>query len=155
MRDDALLDLAPHLVDLARWLTRSEIVRVRTHTLTPLRAVFEIELAQGRAAIHCAADRVFSERVEIRDGRRRVVARYRRGGLARAVLDRLRPQTESALVSTLTRQLEAFGRWVRDGAETPLASSADGVAVMATLDAVRRSGAASDWCPVTGPEADR
>jgi len=155
MRDDALLDLAPHLIDLTRWLTRGEIARVRTRTLTPLRAVFELELSEGRAFVHCAADRVFSERVEIRDGRRRLVARYRRGGLARAVLDRLKPWTESALVSTMARQLDAFGRWIRHGGDTALATAADGVAVMATIDAVRRSAAAAGWCRIEEPEATR
>lgn len=78
MQDDALLDLAPHLVDLARWLTGSDIVRVRARTLTRQVAVFEIEFAHSAATIRCASHRVFDEHVEAHDAQGRVVARYRR-----------------------------------------------------------------------------
>lgn len=156
MRDDALLDLAPHLVDLACWLTRSYALRVRARTLTLQRAVFEIEFVGHRATVGCASDRVFAERVDARDARRRVVARYRRGGLARAILDRLHPEAAPPLVTTLARQLEAFGRAVRGGDGAPLATATDGLAVMRVLDAVRRSAAAGRiWCAVEEHGRDR
>jgi len=156
MRDDALLDLAPHLVDLARWLTRSDALRVRACTLTRQRADFEIEFISCGATIGCASHRVFAERVEARDARRRVVARYRRGGLPRAILDRLHAPAEPPLVTTLARQLEAFGRAVRGADGAPLATATDGLAVMRVVDAVRRSAAAGGiWCAVEGHGSDR
>ena len=152
MRDDALLDLAPHLVDLARWLCADEAVRVRAATVTPRRAAFEIEFHCHRATVECASDRVFAERVEVRDGRRRPIARYRRGGLARAAIDRIRPWAETPLVVTLTRQLEAFARVIRGGDGAPLATADEGLAVMAVLDAVRRSGLVGGaWVPARVP----
>lgn len=148
MRDDALLDLAPHLVDLARWLIGDDAVRVRARSLSRQRAVFEIEFARHRATVECASDRVFAERVEVRDARRRAVAQYRVGGLARAILDRLQPPTETRLVTTLARQLEAFGRDIRGEDGAPLATAADGLATMCVLDAVRRSAATGGiWIP--------
>jgi predicted dehydrogenase len=156
MRDDALLDLAPHLVDLARWLTRSDALRVRAHRLTWQQAIFEIEFGRHRATVGCASHRVAAERVEARDAQRRVVARYRRGGLARAILDRLHPPAESPLVTTLARQLEAFGRAVRGGDGAPLATASDGLAVMRVLDAVRRSAAAGGgWFAVEDHGSER
>jgi myo-inositol 2-dehydrogenase / D-chiro-inositol 1-dehydrogenase len=147
MQDDALLDLAPHLVDLARWLTGGEARRVCARTLTRQRAVFAIELGDHRATIGCASHRVFAEHVEARDARRRLVARYRCGGFAQAIRDRLLPPAESPLITTLARQLEAFGHAVRGGAGAPLATATDGLAVMCVLDAVRRSAAAGGrWC---------
>jgi predicted dehydrogenase len=148
MRDDALLDLAPHFVDLARWLTGDDAVRVRARTLARQRAVFEIEFTRHRATVACASDRVFAERVEVSDARRRVVARYRVGGLVPAILNRLQPRAEAPLVTTLARQLEAFGRAIRGEDGAPLATAADGLAAMCILDAVRRSAAAGGiWTP--------
>jgi myo-inositol 2-dehydrogenase/D-chiro-inositol 1-dehydrogenase len=156
MRDDALLDLAPHLVDLARWLTTRDAVRVRAHTLTRQRAKFEIDFIGSRATVGCASHRVFAERVEVRDARRGVVGRYRRGGLVRAVLARLQSDGASPLVRTLTRQLEAFGRAIRGGDGGPLATAADGLAVMRVLDAVRRSAATGGrWRAVEDQGDDR
>jgi predicted dehydrogenase len=156
MQDDALLDLAPHLVDLARWLTGSDIVRARTRKLNRQEAMFEIELARSGATIGCASHRVFAERVEARDAERRVVTQYRRGGLVRAIRDRVRPPVEPPLVTTLARQLEAFGRAIQGNEGTPLATATDGLAVMRALDAVRRSAVAGGrWCAVEDMEAYR
>ncbi|MGH3810959.1 MAG: hypothetical protein ACRDUV_00695, partial [Pseudonocardiaceae bacterium] len=52
------------------------------------------------------------------------------------------------LVASLTAQLEAFARAVRGAPEPTLGRAADGLAVMATIDAVRAYGA-GDECPVT------
>jgi predicted dehydrogenase len=149
MRDDALLDLAPHLVDLACWITKRDAVRVRARLLTRQRAVFEVDFVGSRATVGCASHRVFAERVDVKDARRGVVGRYRRGGVLRAVLARLQPAAASPLVTTLTRQLEAFGRTIRGGDGEPLATAADGLVVMQVLDAVRRSAATDGlWCSI-------
>jgi predicted dehydrogenase len=156
MRDDALLDLAPHLVDLAQWLTGSDVRRVRSRVLTRQRAVFVLDLPPSTATVRCASNRMFSESVEARDDAGRVVAGYRQGGLVQALRDRLRPPTEPAMVVTLARQLEAFGRAVRSGNSAPLATATDGVIVMRTLDAVRRSAAkGGPWCAVAAAEPVR
>ena len=49
MHDDALLDLGPHLIDLARWLTESEVRSARTLSLMEQHAEFELE-ADPRAS---------------------------------------------------------------------------------------------------------
>ena len=100
--------------------------------------MFEVDFVESRATVGCASHRVFAERVDVKDARRGVVGRYRRGGLLRAVLARLQPDAVSPLVTTLTRQLEAFGRTIRGGDGEPLATAAEGLAVMRVLDAVRR-----------------
>src|SRR5205823_3097888 len=96
VRDEALLDLGPHAIDLARWLARSPVRRVRAGVLTPKRCELELEFETGRAALSCASDRVFREVVEIRGSS--VVTR---GGLRAAVLSRLRPAGEHVLVESL------------------------------------------------------
>ena len=52
--DDALLDLGPHLVDLARWITGAEVTGVLRAEVTPERAAFDLELGAARARIRCA-----------------------------------------------------------------------------------------------------
>jgi hypothetical protein len=53
---------------------------------------------------------------------------------------RLRPKQENPLVTSLVGQLEAFGRAVGGSLDgLPLATVADGLAVMCAIDAVRRS----------------
>ena len=64
MQDDALLDLGPHLVDLARWLTACEVTSVQTRTLKPDYAEFELELERARATITCSCNRPYRERVD-------------------------------------------------------------------------------------------
>src|SRR5688572_3427936 len=56
MQDDALLDLGPHLIDLARWLTMSEVISVRAGTLTQHYAEFEVALDRGQATIVCCCN---------------------------------------------------------------------------------------------------
>jgi predicted dehydrogenase len=134
--DDALLDLGPHLVDLARWITGAEVTGVLRAEVTPERAAFDLELGAARARIRCAMDRPHHERVEVRhrDGTR--VARHRVGGPVAAVLGRLRPGPHP-LVASLTAELEAFIRTVRGEPDPVLGRAADGVAVMTVLDEVR------------------
>jgi predicted dehydrogenase len=130
-RDEALLDAGVHLIDLACHLSGAAPVAVRRAEASSERAEFELELSRGRARIVCATDRRYRERVEVRD----------RGGklLGRSVLGQVRGRIASLrgapdpLVLSLSRQLAAL----RDGG--PVATAADGAAVMAVVEAVRRS----------------
>lgn len=140
MQDDALLDVGPHLIDLSRWLTGGEVEFARALSLGEHRAEFELMLERGRATVLCADDRYYRERIVIRDSRGHLKGSYQRGGLFWGLAARLRPKGEIPLVKLFVLQLEAFGLAVRgrlDGA--PLATSRDGLAVMAVIDAVRRS----------------
>ncbi|WP_300013900.1 Gfo/Idh/MocA family oxidoreductase [Pseudonocardia sp.] len=136
--DEALLDLGPHLVDLARWITRAEVTDVLRATVTPDRAEFDLVLGAARARIRCAADRPHRERVEARHRHGGLIARHGTGGLVAAVRGRLGPAGPHPLVASLTAQLEALARTVTTGTPDPLlGTAADGLAVMAAIDAVR------------------
>lgn len=139
--DEALLDLAPHLVDLALFLTGSddaEVVRA-SHSLA--RAELELTTARGRALIRCASDRPYRERITIRRAGRTLAASSN-GGAARALLTRL-PGADVPLVESIRSQLGAFSAKVRG--EDPgelLASAGDGVRVMRVIDNARELAAA-------------
>jgi predicted dehydrogenase len=142
MHDDALLDLGPHLIDLARWLTASKVCSVRVQSLGERHAEFELGLRGGQAVVACSTNRPYRERIEIRDTHDgRLLASYRRGGIVSGIMARLRPNSVNPLVSSLTLELEAFARAVRGGPSGCLASAADGLAVMSTIEAVRCSAA--------------
>ena len=142
MQDDALLDLAPHLIDLARWLTGSEILSARAVSLNECRVNLDLKLELGHAAISCSNDTHYRERIVLRDSQGRVRGAYKRGGLVAGVAARLQPKRESPLVQPIVGQLEAFALAVRGMLDrSPLATSADGLAVMVVIDAVRRSAA--------------
>ncbi|MGH3822978.1 MAG: Gfo/Idh/MocA family protein, partial [Pseudonocardiaceae bacterium] len=64
--DDALLDLGPHLIDLARWITAAEVTDVRHAAVSPERAEFDLALGMARARIRCATNRPHREHVEVR-----------------------------------------------------------------------------------------
>jgi predicted dehydrogenase len=136
--DDALLDLGPHLIDLARWITRREVTDVRRASVCPERAEFDLVLGAARARIRCATNRPHRERTEVRHRNGSVLGRHYHGGLLAAVRGRLalRPGPHP-LVASLTAQLEAFARAARGVPEPTLGRAADGLAVMATIDAVR------------------
>jgi len=145
--DEMLLAHGTHLFDLARWLSRSEIERVRALTLVPTSAVVELELERGRARISCATGRARRDAIEIRDGSGRPVARLERVGILRRARQRLRDGT--ALVRVLVAELEAFAASGRGHVEAPLATAADGLAVMAAVDASRRSAElGGSWCQI-------
>ncbi|HEX8768093.1 MAG TPA: Gfo/Idh/MocA family oxidoreductase [Jatrophihabitans sp.] len=147
--DDALLDVGPHLIDLARWLTRAEVTNVRSAVLSPQRAEFDLVLGAARARIRCATNRPHRERVEVRHRRGAVFGRHHHGGLLNAVRGRLAPRSgPHPLVTSLTTQLEAFARAVRGAPEPTLGRASDGLAVMATIDTVRAC-AAGGGRPVT------
>lgn len=139
MHDDALLDLGPHLIDLARWLTENEICSTRTISLDQQYAEFELELTQGRAAVCCSTNRPYRERMDIIDSNGRLLASYRRGGVVSGIIARLRPKVENPLITSLVGQIEAFAETVRGGPSRSLASVDDGLAVMSVIEAIRRS----------------
>jgi UDP-N-acetylglucosamine 3-dehydrogenase len=134
--EDVLLNLGPHLVDLARWLSGAEISSVSA-AVTDASASLDVELAdgRGRARIACS-EGPYRERVTSPAGR------YATGGLLNALRLRLAGTSrEHPLVPSLARQLAAFARAVRGELEPDLARVRDGVAVMATLEAARASAA--------------
>jgi predicted dehydrogenase len=153
VRDDALLDLGPHLIDLAGWLTGTEPARARATELGPARATLELELSggRGRATIECATDRPYLERFKARASERG--GAVARGGLLRAIWGRIRPPEEHPLVASLVGQLESLVGALGGAPAGPLATARDGVPVMATVEAVRRSATRGGaWEPVD-PEA--
>jgi myo-inositol 2-dehydrogenase / D-chiro-inositol 1-dehydrogenase len=142
VRDDALLDLGPHLVDWAGWLTGRPVEAVACRELTSERVTAELVLSGGaRATIRAATDHHHAERVEVRDGTGRLVARHRLGGLAAAVLGRLGLGGPNALVASLAGQLAAFAAAIRGEPPADLATAADGHAALIVIDAIRASAA--------------
>jgi predicted dehydrogenase len=137
VRDDALTDLGPHLVDMARWLTGAHVTEVRRADVHPERAEFDLVLGAARARIRCVTDRPHRERIEVRHRDGRLVGRLVRGGLVAAVRGRIGSRGPHPLVASLTAQLEAFARAMRGEHEPALGLAEDGVAVMAVLEAVR------------------
>lgn len=138
--DDALLDLGPHVVDLARWITDDEVVAVTAETVTDRAAVLDLELTHGRARVACATDRPHREQVVLRSAGGRRLVDDRVGGLAAGLQARVtgrgRPHP---LAASLTAQVEAWGAVLRGGTAPTLGTARDGVAVMAALDAARAS----------------
>jgi myo-inositol 2-dehydrogenase / D-chiro-inositol 1-dehydrogenase len=128
-----LLDVGPHLVDLALWLSSGRPERV-TGKVEKHRATLAIELAEGRGSAHieCAGNRLYRERVEVKV--RGKTLRYERGGLLDSLRSLVGAAGESPLVPSLTEQLEAFARAARGNAEPDLATAADGSLVMRTLE---------------------
>ncbi len=137
-RDDALADLAPHLVDLAAWLT-GRPVRVVSASVEPSRAELHLELDGGTARVVCAHDGAYGGLVEARSSGR-LVGRVREGGHVRRLRARL--TGKEPLNVALAAQLEALSRAARGADPEPLATAGDGLAVMSVLDAARRSAAA-------------
>ena len=136
--DDVLTDLAPHAVDLARWLTAGEVIEVVGATCTTARAELHLMLTRARARVSLATDRPHRELVEVRDDRGAVVGRHALGGLAAAVRGRLRQAPgPPALVAALAGQLRALGDTVRGAPAPDLGTAADGLAVMDVIDAIR------------------
>ena len=159
VHDDALLDLGPHLVDWARWLSAREVVEVVCTELTGDRAALDLVLSgdgdgddrgPGRATVRAATDRPHAELVELRDGAGDLLARHRLGGLASAVRGRLGGRGADALVTSLAGQIVAFAAAVRGEAPPELGTAADGHAAMTVIDAARTS-AADGGRPVPVP----
>jgi predicted dehydrogenase len=149
--DDALLDLAPHLVDLALVLTGAVPLAVRAHA-TRERAGIALAMSRGNVRIECATNLPYRELVEVRDSRGRRIARATRGGRIRGVTGRVLPGAHP-LVSSLAAELEAYARALRGEDPGLLATAVEGAAVMCVLDAARRSDAVGgDTTPI---QADR
>ena len=137
--DDALLDLGPHVIDLALFLTRSAPLAVRAHA-TRDRVGIVLGTTRAEVQIECATDRPHHELVEVRSAGGRLLGRTTSAGRARGALARLTPGAHP-LVRSLTRQLEAYGAALRGEDPGPLATAGEGAAVMRVLDAARRSDA--------------
>ena len=147
--DDALLDLAPHLIDLALMLTAAPPLAVRAQAEHE-RAGIELATTRARVRIECATNRPHRELVEVRDAVGHRVARVVRGGRVRGLAARLRPAGHP-LVRSLTHQLDAYARALRGEDPGPLATAAEGAATMCVLDAARRSDAlGGETMPVEG-----
>jgi predicted dehydrogenase len=125
--DPVALDLGPHVVDLAFWLSGAEADRVSGHA-DESRLSLRIEFADGRgtATIECALGPSYRELVRVRG-----LGSFTRGGLLAAFGSR-----ESPLVGSLTRQLEAFARAIRGEGVPELATATDGLRVMRALECV-------------------
>ena len=136
--DDALLDLGPHLIDLALFLTGSLPVAVRA-SATRDRAGIVLATTRAEIQIECAIDRPHHELVEIRTAGGRLAGRAVSAGRARGALTRV--TGAHPLVRSLRLQLEAYARALRGDDPGPLATAAEGAAVMRVLDAARRSDA--------------
>lgn len=137
--DDALLDVGPHVADLAGWLTGAEVTAARAGAVEPDRARFELLLDRGYARVDCATDRPHRELMAAFDPAGRPLGEVRRGGVA-GLRARLRTgAAEHGLVPSLVAQLEQFARAARGGSPGPLATATQAAHVMAVLDAVRFS----------------
>jgi predicted dehydrogenase len=137
--DPPLLDVGTHVLDLARWLTRSDLRRIRTHELTVRRSRLDLELERGIAFVSCANDRLYYEGLELRDANGFRLAAVSRGGPVRAVREWLGLQRGSVLVESLTAELAAFCRAVQGEAAGQLATAEDGVAAMTAVEGARLS----------------
>jgi predicted dehydrogenase len=139
--EDALLDGAPHLIDLARWIADADVERVRADTVERDACVLELDLGGMSATVECRLDRPWRELVEgYAPPGRRPIARHRRGG-------RVRLRRSDALVSSVAAQLAAFADAVAGRGAGELATAADGARVMETIDAARAS--AGEWREVS------
>jgi predicted dehydrogenase len=134
IRDDAVLDLAPHLVDLALLLTRAPTAMVRSATLSAERAELELETDRGRARIRCATDRAHRELVVVRRPGGARIAATRAGGFLRGAMTRL-PAVAHPLIASLRAQLSAFAAVARGADGGLLATAEDGVRAMRVIEA--------------------
>ena len=135
------LDLAPHLVDLALLLTRSETARVRSASLEQDRAELVLETERGPATIRCATDQRHRELVAIRDGSGAAVARSAAGGRL-ALITATDPGARAPAGRLAERRSCARSpSAARGGDPDSLATAADGARVMALIDEARRLGA--------------
>ena len=130
--DDALADLAPHLVDLALMLTGHGPAQVVAATVAGARAELSLQTARGPAVIRCATDRPHSELVAVHAIGAPAV-RSRAGGPLAAITGRL-PGREHPLVASLRAQLERFASAARGGDPGVLATARDGARVMELID---------------------
>jgi predicted dehydrogenase len=138
VRDDALLDVGPHLVDLALLLTGSANASVEAARSDAERAEITFETGRARVRIRCATDRIHVERVVVGRPDGEVVAASRHGGIGDALAARIR-RRELPLVASLRHQLEAFAAAARGGDPDLLATAEDGARAMRVIDAAREA----------------
>ncbi len=136
VEDEALLDLGPHLIDLAMFLTCSAGAEVLAASHSRDRLELELETRRGRATIRGAADRAYAERVAVHDRAGRRVVSSVQGGPGRALLTRL-PGAELPLVASLRDQLAEFAGTIRGEPGELLATAEEGVGVMRVIERVR------------------
>ena len=142
--DDVLFDLGPHLIDLAGWLARAAVSEVRTHHLTATRARLELRFAgnRGSANIDCATDRLHNEVVAVQDETGRRIVRISTGGLSGRHHGPPAPAVRAS-----ARRIPVWQSWraspppCAESGAAELATARDGVAVMAAIEAARRSAA--------------
>lgn len=149
VRDDVLMRIGPHHFDLVRWLTRSEITRVRAVDLDTRSVSLELELERGRARVRFGDNRHWRDSIEVRKTDGILIARNGPEGLARRALSRLVRGGANSLVHLLVRELEEFIQAARGRPAPSLATANDGVPVMAAIEAARKS--AEDggrWLPL-------
>lgn len=150
MKDDALLDLGPHLIDLARWLTASDVKSVHTQVLNLEYAEFELELERGQATVICSCNSPYRERVGVRASDGRALGTFGRGGIVAGIIGKVISKRQNPLVNSLVGQVEAFRCAVRRlPSAQPLGSAVDGVKVMSVIEALRNSAQSGcSRCPV-------
>jgi predicted dehydrogenase len=147
VRDDLLASHGPHYFDLMRWLTRSEIIRVRTLELTAQSVSIEVELERGRALARFGLATGFHDSIEVRDAAGTLIAGHETPGFFQRAASRFLSGA-SSLAQLLIGELEEFtdaanGRPVRS-----LATAFDGVPVMAAIEAARESAVSGDWATI-------
>ncbi len=148
--DDPLLDLGPHLADLAVWISGQRPVYARFVSESSRGERFETQWDGGSAVVDVSHAGGWRERVEARDERKRL-GRVALGGALNRLSRRVR-RTGSPLVATLGAQLAALGMELGGAPDARLARADDGVVAMGILDAVKRSRrAGGSWVGVPLP----
>jgi len=156
VRDQPLLDLGCHLVDMCRWLTGANVLAARAVPGSAGRARFELELTGGlRLFADCGAADCYRELIDMR-GRLGDARAWRwPEPLHRQLTARL-ARRPPALIDTWRAQLRSFAGAVRGGPRGRLAPAHDAVEVMAALDAVATSAAGGyGWIVIPASSAVR
>ncbi|MCL4288144.1 MAG: Gfo/Idh/MocA family oxidoreductase, partial [Thermoleophilia bacterium] len=152
VRDDALLDLGSHLVDLALWLTAAEPLEASCELAGPDRAALRLATSRGTCELRCSTAAIHRETVVVRDGDG-VVASRRLGGALGLVAGRLR-RGPDALAGSVAEELELFAAAVAGEPAGELGTAAEGARVMRVLDAARRSARLGGAPVAAGRDAD-
>jgi predicted dehydrogenase len=134
IRDDALLDLAPHLVDLTLLLAGTPTATVRSASLSPERVELELETGRGPARLRCATDRAHRELVIARRPGGVRIGASRAGGFLRGAVSRM-PAVAHPLIASLRAQVTAFAAAARGAEGGLLATADDGVRTMRVIEA--------------------
>jgi predicted dehydrogenase len=140
VHDDALLDLGPHLVDWATWITGSSVTAVGDATVERDRAACTLTLTRGRARVVAECDRPHRELITVRDATGARLGRHTVGGIGAGLRARV-ARGPHPLVASLAAQLAAFAEAARGGPAGSLATADEAAAVMAAIDSARLSAA--------------